>query len=466
MSRTPLVCFLVLLGIFLFAFGGMAGCNCGDDDDDDDRMIDDDTADDDSIDDDATDDDATDDDATDDDATDDDATDDDDDDTVPDDVTIDPPPGQSDVALNDAVSIVADEPLDPALINFSLSDGETSVAGIEQFTADLLSFFFFPANLLEENTTYTVEFDYDGEPVATDFSTVEDAGEVDLIGNADATPGAAFALEVVLDEVLEPTGITALVQVLFSTTQLLIAPSFVDTGAKADGTVMFAGGEGADFDGDDIFELNHGALGIHLGGEITGDFVSLMGPFTFDLRGVSVEVELASFTGVVGEDGLGNPVIDDGLVSVATHDCENLATAFGFLSGLVDLICDEEAGLFFSASFHTEYRALGDLAFDPPVVAPDTIEVGFDPPLYTNYPGVQPLNTVFEVFQDGGLVLSSNDHPDAISFPDCCTEVEPDWYAFSNARFDIPVAAQLTPGDYTLRFLMGLHGLETAITVE
>ena len=84
-----------------------------------------------------------------------------------------------------------------------------------------------------------------------------------------------------------------------------------------------------------------------------------------------------------------------------------------------------------------------------------------------NSNGMNPMNALFEIYDDAGeLVLTSSDNLDGIEFPDCCTEIGPEWFSFSEAKFNIPETAAKEPGDYTLRFYMGLYGLESVFSTE
>ena len=458
----------------LFSVIFLVGCDCGcDDDDDSDRMpMDDDTSDDDTfspIDDDTvTDDDVVDDDTVDDDTVDDDTVDDDstDDDTVlPPEVTISPGDGEQDVSLNTAVIISAEIPLDPETLDFHLSTGLTEIEGQEQFSHDGLQYYFYPSALLDENTEYTVNFEFEGDLFATNFDTIESVGEIPIAGNAGAAPGEFFGFTIEPVDILQPAGLSELILYALDSFEFIIAPVFLEVSGKESGLISFAGGEAKDFDGDGNLEQNYSSAGLQYGGWISGSYLSMSGSFTVEIREALITANLAFFSATIEDDGLGNPSIPEGKVAVTTYDCEGLKQAFPYFEMLIDFICDPEQGLFGFASFQGNYNPIADLAFDPPVITEDDIEVTFDPPLYADHPAINPLNANFEIYQDSELVLSSMDYLDNVDFVDCCTEIGPEWFSFSDVVFHLPEEIPLTPGDYTLRFFIGVYGMQTDFTV-
>jgi len=458
--------FGVILPLFLLLVIFSAGCDCDccdckDCPDcretpvvDDDTDVDDDL----SFDDDTTDDDTSDDDTTDDDTGDDDT-------ALPPDVTVSPANGDQDVPLTAIVIVQSTDPLDPETFALTLSDGINDVTGYEKFTADYTTYYFYPSQLLAEDTEYTIAFTIDESDYATDFSTIENAGDIPIQPNSGAEPGEYYGFQIVLDEVLQPAALNELILFVINQMNFLISPIFMETSSKETGTVDFSGGEATDFDGDGNLELIYGAAGYQYGGTITGNNLSMSGPFEFEIRDTLVLVDLFFLSGILDEDGEGNPYISEGYLAIITTDCESIKQAFPELALFIDLICDEETGLYAYVAIHGDFNPIPDLLFDAPVTSADRIEMAFDPPLYSDWPGVNPLNARFEVYQGETLAFSSDDYLDNVEFPDCCTQIGPDWYSFSEAAFNIPEELTLAPGEYTLRYYMGLYGVENDFVV-
>jgi len=450
--RTGRFCLFFAVLVFFLACqvscaGGCGGCDYGEDasDDDSDGLpTDDDTGDDDTTDDDTAD---------------------DDDVTLPDEVTVSPADGEQGVALNASVSITTTAGLDPATFDFSLSGDSETVQGLEQYSNDQNGFYFFPEDLLSENTNHHINFTYQEVSYTTEFTTVQSAGEITISGNSEANPGGFFGFKVTPVEILYPAQFSNLILAALGFMDFLIAPVFVASETKDCGTVSLGGGEAADFDEDGNFELNHGAAAHQFTGQICGDYMSMSGSFEFELRDVLVTVDQFFLSAVIRQDGFGNPMIEEGYVAFTVNDCAALAEAMPGLAGLIETICNEETGLFMFTRLTGYYNPLPDLAFDPAAVTADAIGVSFDPPLYSNWFRINPLNARFEIYQSDALVLTSADFADNIEFPDCCTEVAPDWWSFSNALFNVPAGETLDPGDYTLRYYIGLYGGEEDFTV-
>ena len=442
----PFVILLILLlcsSLTTSCGGGFSrGCGCNDDDDDDDDN-------DDSVDDDDDNDDSG-----------------DDDDTPPPEITVVPSDGATDVPLYTSVSVSSTFAFNPTTFDFSLTDGITTREGMAQFTTDNKTFYFYPYDLLDVDTAYEVHFTYEDNPYKTDFSTVVSIPDITLPGNAEAASGTAFGFRPVLDEVLYPAAINDLLMGVMEELDLLMAPVFVDLQSPTLGALNLAGGEAIDFNTDGNLELNHGATGFHSLGVIAGDTFSFTGPFTLNVRGVPLTIDDFSLSGSFGEDTLGNPTISEGYAAVTMTDCPALADAFEWFAWAVDIICDEETGLFVYAAFHGDYNPIADLIFDPPVASSDTITATFDPPLYSNYNEIMDLNAQFQILTDGQVVLDSYNATDVVTFPDCCIEEGPDWWSFSAATYNIPAADALDPGNYMLRFSMGLYGVQAEIVVE
>ena len=452
--------FAMRLLILILALGllvGASGCGSCDDDDNggggggggDDDTADDDTADDDTVDDDTVDDDTA---------------DDDDDTPLPEGVDVEPEDGAADVPLIGALSITSDLPLDPATLAFSFTDGVNIVPGTEKFSLDERSFYYFPDRLLDPAASYVMNFTLDDASYQTDFTTLSDPGVASLTGNADAAPGEAFGWKIIVDEVLVPSAFTEAIRVMLGTLDFLVAPIFLDVETQI-ATLSAGGGEATDFDGDTFLEINHGATGYQWDGELNGQYFSFAGSFDVEIRDTLITVDHFTVTGLLGENEDEELEIVDGYVSVGSTDCAGWIEAFPYLQWLIDQICFEDYGLFAYVNIHGEYNPLPDIAFDPPLAASDSIEVSFDPALFSMWSGVDSLNTRFEVYQEGSLVLTSYGTPDAVEFPDCCTQVDVDWYSFTTARFNIPAGSELAAGDYTLKFQIGGYGFESDFTI-
>ncbi|HPQ67568.1 MAG TPA: Ig-like domain-containing protein [bacterium] len=451
---------LILVSIFSLFFL-MSDCDCDDDDDDND-----DSGGGDDDDDNDTDDDLIDDDIFDDDTSDDDFTPpnfvigDDDDATPPEEITVFPADEQTDVPLNTIVYIQSTEALDPEDFAFTLTDGAQSVEGFAQYSFDYSYYYYYPDQLLAEDTQYAVRFTMGGVDYETTFSTIVSAGEIDLPGNAGGGPGEYFSFIIEPDEILQPAALEQVILLGLSQIDLMVAPVFVETISKETGTLTLSGGEARDFDGDDIWEQNFAALGTQYAGQIAGDRLAMSGSFPLYLRDVEIDIDLFFLSGRVELDEYDHPTLPEAMVALATYDCEGLSEAFPYMVPLVNLICDEENGMFALATFHGTYNALEDLFFDAPDVTADRIEVNFDPPQYLRTPDPVPGNALFEVYQGEQLIVTSRDNEAGVEFPDCCTQLGPEWFSFSEVAYQLPDGVTLAPGSYTLKFHLGMYGFE------
>ena len=469
--------YLLVLGAIFTLMLAVLACGCGGDDDDSSRMpigdddigFDDDLIDDDMLDDDTVDDDTVDDDTVDDDTVVDDDTivDDDtgDDDIWPDELEITPEDGAIDVPLNTAIKIVADgDPMDPDELDFELMDGLSPIGGLQQFTLDYQTYYFFPEALLQEDTTYEVHVTYLEEDYTASFTTLADAGNISLVGNADAAAGEFFAFQLIPDEVIHPSLFSALILAAIESIDMVIAPTHVSADGKEFGQATFGGGWGYDF-GSGSLEQDYSSFGYAYSGSIAGDNLAFNGSMTINYQGIDLPVDVFFGSGTIGEDA-GNPIIEDAFVAVATHDCDALVAAFPYMETLINMICDEETGIFAAGEFHGIYNPIPDRTIEVTTFSDTIVEITVDPPLKSYHDSVNELNFLGEIYDDDGLLISTADDPSGIQFPDCCTQVGPNHYTFSKISFMMPVGWSFDPGDYTVRASAGLYGFEDEVTVS
>jgi len=106
-----------------------------------------------------------------------------------------------------------------------------------------------------------------------------------------------------------------------------------------------------------------------------------------------------------------------------------------------------------------------DITFDPSTMWDTYLETSWTPDLWGSSSFVNSYSAWFEVLQGSTSIIRSIDYLDDVSFPDCCSYIEPGWYSFSQAAFDIPNAQTLDPGDYTMRFAIGPYAHEENFNV-
>ena len=474
MNRLTTFSLIIALVFALVAFGACASGGDDDDDraavptddDDDDLFPGDDDDDDDTGDDDTADDDTADDDTGDDDTGDDDTG---DDDTPPAEVTVFPADGATDVPLNTYVQLVSDDvEFDPADIDFTLGVVGADVQGLEQFSLDHLTYTFYPGQLLVEGVTYEIHFTYDEADYMSTFTTIDSAGPITLTGNADAAAGEFYGWMVEPDDVLVPDGFGDLLLPFIAGWNFVLAPAFVGSDDKEIGFTYIGGGYAVDFNGDEDYEQDFASVGYVWPGYITGDYMLLAGSLDIEVYGYTIPIDLFFGTAMVGDDG-GDPILEDGYLGGATHDCDALIDAFPYLEPIINGFCQEETGIYAAGTFHGTFNPLPDVTVEMVAIGPDGLDIEFDPGLPSYDGTVNPLNFLVELWDgDGELIFSSGDdveYFDGFSFPDCCTEVGPNHYTFTELHYDWPETVVMTPGDYTMRFVAGSYGVQENFNV-
>lgn len=427
---------LFILAVFTI---GSATINCDDDDDDDQPAGDDDTGDDDTTD--------------------------DDDDTAPqwpEGYSIDPFDGQTEVGLSKRVVVTSEiTPMNRDTFTLRLLDGQTEVTGdsffsreIDPFEKD--TFYFFTDALLVEGKQYTVELAIDGETYLTSFTTVAEAGEIPIYGNADTIDSILepYAYQMIFPNVLEPAPFAEIMQTILVLWKYMAGPGIVESADGQTGTMSFSIGEGEEFDGDQWLERNFSSTGFVFDGNINGPYVKINGIFEADFYGVTLTFEFFDVSVEFRTDKNGVPSGATGAISGYTSDCESLKEFLPEeVAPIIDEICDEGT-LLVSVSVLLTYNPLDLITFDDPVITDSYIHYTFEPGVWANAgSGISPSSTILRFNQNGEQVLSSLDYPD--NFDYYLDSGAAEGYRFTQARFYFP--DELTADDYDIDFFLGLY---------
>lgn len=449
---------IITLSISLSCGGGYSrGCNCdsqdsdssskgGDDDTDDDQADDDDVIDDDDDDDDIQ------------------------EQAFPPGLTPNPANGVENVSLISKIWIESDSPLDSANFTFELvkmTEKEEAVSGFEQFSYDLMTFYFYSYNLLEEGTTYKIRVTIGDNIYAGTFTTTGDAGLISISGNSDIDAAKQYTFLFEPVTINEPSIFEDLIILTISGINLVMGPAILDSSDGKFGEIIIGGGEAIDMIGDETLEHNFSSVGYHVSGQINGNYIKTAGMLQLDIRGTLVPIEFLEISGVT-ESGSNEKSAITTHVTGVIRDCEAVAEAVPFIGWLVEAICDANIGIFVDIEGNGALIPIEPVQLLEPTFDSTGIEVAANDSLYCNdMDYINTLNAGFFIYKNDELIISSDDFNDRITFPDCCTEeIAGQTYSFTTVRFDFPEAFSLDPDTYQAKVVVGGHGTVTTFTAK
>jgi hypothetical protein len=241
-----------------------------------------------------------------------------------------------------------------------------------------------------------------------------------------------------------------------------------------DGNYEFtlAYGDGSDFDGDSKAEVNHTAWASRMKGKMRGKYFMVGGPFTLSqyVSGsyMTANIDSVFLYGAIKDDGNGGLAVDGGFGGVYTKKCSDIVNFWENLGAKVVLsqMCTPTVeDLFAYGTYSVAANGIDQMTFSVTGATATAIEVASSGKLDAKYAHINDLDgALFEIYQGTSLKLTSSGLEKPISSE--FTKEADGWYTFSKVTFNIPEEKKLAAGTYTLRFIIGLYGFETAFEIK